>query len=66
MVLSPESITGLNWWESKLGVDHSWIVDLVQVFDISLTIDVWAIREQRPSLELSETQDQDCEVDQHL
>ena len=61
MVLSPESITGLNWWESKLGVDYSRIVDLIRVFDISLTIDVWAIREQRPSL-----QDPDCEVDQHL
>ena len=30
-------------YESNFGIDHSRIVDLLQVFDISCTIDVWAI-----------------------
>ena len=46
-------------YESKLGIDHSRIVDLLQVFDISLTIDVWASCVQRLSLKRSELIDPD-------
>ena len=50
----------------KLKISHSRIVDLLQVLDISCTIDIWAIREQRAYLKCVETQDPDCEVDHDI
>ena len=50
-------------YESKLGIDHSRNVDLLQVFEISSRIDVWSIRQQRPSLKCVECHDPDCMED---
>ena len=46
-------------YESKLRIDHSRIVDLLQVFYISGTMDMWAIRQQWPSLKCPECRDPD-------
>ena len=44
-------------YESDLGIDHSRIVDLLQVVETVSTIDVWTIWEQQPSLKCVECQD---------
>ena len=49
-----------------LGIDHSRIVDLVQVLDISPTIDVWVIGNKWRWISPAAMRDPDCAIDHHF
>ena len=53
-------------YESDFGIDHCRIVDLLQVFDISPTIDVWITGNQWLSLKVAASREPDCTIDHHL
>ena len=46
-----------------LGIDHSRIVDLLQVLDTIPTIDVWGNENQWRSLKVAAMIDPDCALD---
>ena len=49
-----------------LGIDHSRIVDLLQVLDTSPTIDVLVNEDQWRSLKVAASRDPDCAIDHHF
>ena len=49
-----------------LGIDHSRIVDLFQVLDISGTIDVLVIRNKWRWIPPAAMRDPECAIDQHF
>ena len=50
-------------YESNSGIDHSRIVDLLQVFDICRKIDVCLSWEQRLDLKVAASWDLDCALE---
>ena len=49
-----------------LGIDHSRIVDLLQVLDISCTVSVPVIGNQFLSLKVAASRDPDCTLDRRF
>ena len=52
-------------YESNFGIDHLRIVDLLQVFDISCTVQLSGTSNERCDLKVAASRDPDCAVD-HL